>query len=124
MTYTEIEMSEYLQPTNEMLTIFEKRRLFAIKNRMIEIPSNFPKSKSESYCVCGTREDMTHIYNCKMLNSDEPNLNYEKIFNGNIGEQIAIFRRFENNLKMREQILNKNLPCDPNTVIRCTISHG
>ena len=98
--------------------------MFAIKNRMIEIPSNFQKSSLKRYCFCGKKEDMLHIYNCEMFNSDQPNLKYEKIFDGEIFEQIQVYRRFETNLKKREQIINENPPCDPTTVIRCTFSNG
>ena len=47
---------------------------------------------------------MSHIYSCEYLNIEEIQLEYEKLFNGNISEQISIFRRFENNLKARNKI--------------------
>ena len=34
-------MAEYLLPENRLLSIAEKQRLFAVKNRMTNIPSNF-----------------------------------------------------------------------------------
>ena len=119
-------MSDFLLPTNDELTISEKRRLFAVKNRMIEIPSNFPKSKIKSDCSCGQEEDMTHIYNCEILNSEKPNLKYDRIFNGSICEQIEVFNRFEENMKKRENILNEKRtisPSDP-PVIHCSNSNG
>ena len=51
--YPNLEMADYLLPTNEKLTIEEKRNLFAIRNRMVEISSNFSKSEHEPTCVCG-----------------------------------------------------------------------
>ena len=38
--YNGIETAEYLMPNNE-LNIEEKMRIFSIRNRMINIPSNF-----------------------------------------------------------------------------------
>ena len=103
IVYSSMQMSEYLLPTNEKLTIDEKRRLFAVKNKMIDIPSNFPKGRSESetICFCGQREDMNHIYECDIYN-EEVFSNYEEIYNGEINEQITIFKRFEENFEKRK----------------------
>ena len=89
MKYSRMEMSEYLLPTNKNLTIDQKRRLFAIKNKMIDIPSNF-SSKTENRCQCGSVENMEHIYLCETLNQETRILPYEKIYNGNINEQITL----------------------------------
>ena len=38
---------------------------------------------------------MEHIWNCEKLNSDEIETgNYQRIFNGNIAEQIETFKKF------------------------------
>ena len=87
MKYTEIEMSDYLHPTNVNLSIAQKQNMFAVKNRMIEISANFPKGNLETKCQCGKIEDMAHIYICELFNSENPKLNYENIFNGNLIEQ-------------------------------------
>ena len=53
------QMSEYLLPTNDILTIDEKRRLFAIKNKITNLPMG--KSKSVTICFCGQRHE-THLW--------------------------------------------------------------
>ena len=59
-----------------------------------------------------------------MNNGERKNeLEYEKIFEGNISEQIKVFRKYERNFEKR-RILKENqkknqLPGDP-IVIRCT----
>ena len=35
--------------------------MFAVKNSMINIPANF-----SSKCECAVREDMYHVYNCRL----------------------------------------------------------
>jgi hypothetical protein len=62
--YTNIEMADYLLPENDWLTIDEKQQLFAVRNRMTEIPSNFPKPGGKPTCLCGAEESMKHIFNC------------------------------------------------------------
>ena len=104
-------MSEYLSPLSN-LSIDDKRRLFAVRNMMIDIPANFSKSNENIKCICGEQENMAHIYQCGFLSSDKLNIEYEKIYNGNIHEQIEVFRKFENNLKIRNNSRNP-LPCDP-----------
>ena len=88
--YSDLSMSEYLLPTNSELTIEEKQRLFAVKTRMTDIPSNYPKPEVKYFCHCGLTEDMRHIYFCELINEGkQPNMEYEKIYTGNISEQIV-----------------------------------
>ena len=115
--YTSIRMADYLVPNNSRLTISEKQQMFAIMNRMVKISCNYPQNNKIDLCYCGQEETMEHIYNCKILNEEEPIISYNQIFKGNIGEQVTILRRFENNMKQREQIQKENLhvilDCDP-----------
>ena len=116
-------MAEYLLPTTT-LTICEKQQMFAVKNRMKEIPVNFSKPNIANKCICEQQEGMKHIYQCEVMNNgEEPEVEYEKIFEGNISEQIEVFRKYERNFEKR-RILKENqkknqLPSDP-IVIRCT----
>jgi hypothetical protein len=118
--YKNLSMAEYLLPYNNKLTIVEKQNLFSVKNRMVWIPANFPKPNTEYKCICGRKEDMIHIYNCKILNNgSETKLEYQKIYTGTISEQIEIFRKFESNMDTREKLLNEDTsPRDP-PVIHC-----
>ena len=118
IVYSDMDMAEYLQPITCTLTIEEKQNLFAVRNRMIEIPDNFPNTEIKPTCWCGETEDMSHIFNCKLLNEGViQKEQYENIFNGNIKQQIRIFRKFENNMGKRETIKNRKneteLPSDP-----------
>jgi hypothetical protein len=45
MKYSSLEMSEYLQPINNELSTEQKREMFSIRNRMLDIPYNFPGKK-------------------------------------------------------------------------------
>ena len=79
---------------------------------MINIPANF-SSKCEANCKCGQREEMSHIYECKIYNGNQqPITPFEKIFNGNLREQHEVYNKFKQNMEMRtisEKISN---PCD------------
>ena len=98
-------MSEYLLPTNSELTVEQKQRLFAVKTRMTNIPSNYPKPGVTYTCPCGQSEDMQHIYFCEIIKEEkQTNLDYEKIYNGNISQQIEVFRKFETNLERRTEL--------------------
>ena len=109
--YKNLEMSEFLLPFNSKLNINEKRKLFEIRNRMTSIPNNFGK---EEKCVCGKMENISHIYSCEILNEKKTTISYNEIYNGNLNNQIEIFRRIENNLDERRKMKNENnFPCDP-----------
>ena len=113
ISYSSLEMAEYLMPFNNILNIEEKQKLFEVRNRMINIPFNF-SSKSEYECKCGKKEDMEHIYICEIYNEeDRPILPYVKIFNGNLNQQIEVYRKFKQNLEKRGKVTSN--PCDLNS---------
>ena len=60
-------MADYLLPNNNLSNL-DKERIFAIRNKMIEIESNFLSGKKETFCFCGEKEEMPHIYYCELLN--------------------------------------------------------
>ena len=47
--YACIKMAEYLQPLNNKLSIEQKREMYAARNRMVNIPYNFPKKKHKHH---------------------------------------------------------------------------
>ena len=117
--YISLEMSEYLQPINQKLSIEEKCEMFSIRNRMINIPYNFPGKNRENKCLCEKNEDMVHIFNCETYKKKETKLKYEHIFEGNLEQQIEVFKIFNENMKQRETLLNEiKPPCDLDE-IRC-----
>ena len=79
--------------------------------RMISI-----KDCHREECVCGENEENEHIYNCRLFNDEEAEESYEKIYNGTTRSQEKVLRRFENNLKKKQEI--NSIPCDP--IVRST----
>ena len=60
---------------------------------------------------------MSHIYTCEFLNDEKSDNAYENIHTGNLSEQIEVFKRFEINIKRRNQIRlmrdeQNETPCD------------
>ena len=65
---------------------------------------------------------MEHLYECNTLNENDPILPYQKLYCGNINEQIQVFKRIEKSMEKRQELKNsgEKLPCDPE-VIRCVV---
>jgi hypothetical protein len=61
---------------------------------------------------------MQHIYECEELNTNsmDKSLHYEKIYNGNISDQIRVFRKMEVNLEKLEDMRKPETPCDPDEI--------
>ena len=57
-------MSKFLLPTNINLTLEQKIRQFATRNKMIDIPHNCPKSKKKTICFC---RNIENIDECEMF---------------------------------------------------------
>ena len=85
--------------------------MFSVRNMMIDIPANFSKANRDMKCICGEIKTMKHLYICEQLSSETSELEYEEIYNGNIDEQIRVFRRFEQNFEVRNKLKNSS-PCD------------
>ena len=67
-------MADYLLPNNSLKNIEDQRYLFAIRNKMIDIPSNFGKTVK---CNCEEIESMSHIYECSKMSKEEKTINFE-----------------------------------------------
>ena len=108
MNYLKIEMAEYLMPNDEQLSIEGQRYIFAIRNRMVNVPVNFPKNQSEVKCACGVKEDMQHIYLCEYWNKQIEPKEYTYIFSDKVKEQVEVYKRFKANIEIREKYLSEN----------------
>ena len=97
--YQEYQMADYLLPNNSLKNIEDQRYLFAIRNKMINIPSNFGKTVK---CICEEIESMSHIYECSKMSKEEKTINFEKIYNGKLREKVIVLEKFRNNMKIRE----------------------
>ena len=100
--YSCLKMAEFLLP-NEYLSISEKRQIFSIRNRMVNIENNFRSKMKTSTCPCGQIEDMKHIYICKIYEREEENITYEKIYEDDLRKMKRLNERFQRNLEKREQ---------------------
>ena len=116
MEYNEIKMADYLMPNRENLTIKDKRYIFAIRNRMIQIPDNFPlknRNLVENCIICGEKENMQHLYSCKWDQENEK-YEYENIFGNNLRKMKNVYLSFKSKYENWENHKNmKNHPCDP-----------
>ena len=103
--YTELKMAEYLLPSYEKITIEEQRNIFSIRNRMVAIPSNFPKNKKEEICVCSKIENMKHIYQCEFWNkeNEKEKPTFESIFGDDISVLVKVNKQFQINYNRREK---------------------
>ena len=115
-------MSEYLQPFNKLLTIEQKREMFEVRNRMVNIPSNF-SSNNETKCECGKIEDMVHIYECEIFcDNKQPTIPYGQIFNGSLKEQILVYTKFSENMKTRMKNKQQSYPCGQYDPLLCPVT--
>ena len=112
ISYSCLEMAEYLLPHNSVINVEEKCEMFGVKNGMTDIPYNF-SSNSQTKCVCGKLEDNLHIYECELYNvKQQATIPFMKIFNGNLSQQNEVFKKFMKNMDTREKMKTTSYPCD------------
>ena len=70
-------------------------------------------------CVCGEIENISHIYECKLLNQIETKISYNEVYNGNLNNQIEILRRLEKALEKRIELKTNIFPCDLRDPLDC-----
>ena len=119
--YKELKMADYLLPSYCPITIDEQRSIFGIRNRMVNISSNFSKGMKKEICPCGLEENMKHIYICKLWSKGNENHKpkYEIIFSDNVSEQIKMNKYFIMNYQEREEyeIKNKEKETKPHAIL-------
>ena len=89
---------------NDHLNNEERKRIFSIRNKMINIPANFvSRGKNTNKCICTQTEDMEHIYKCIILNEQTPEIKFEEIYGDNITKIKKIQERLKNNLDVKNR---------------------
>ena len=91
---------------------------------MFEISENFPGNIMPSTCSCGEKETMIHLYKCEKLNCESnPEIEYEEIFGNKIRNQISVFEKIEENLKVRQKYMKikEDSPCDLRDPLTCIV---
>ena len=103
ISYTRLQMRNYLLPNKFGLSITDKHILFSIQNRMINIFENVPSKKLPKYCPqrCNVIDKNEHLYQCEKLNMKTPTASYIQIFEENSYIQTKIFNTFKENMKRR-----------------------
>ena len=93
---SELKCQKYLLP-NRILTWDEQVQIFSYRSRMNELKYNFG---GEDLCICGSRLDNEHLFNCEVLSEGKPsNTEYKLIFNGSIKQQKDIIQILNRNMK-------------------------
>ena len=79
---------------------------------MLNIPANFvSKEKNKNKCICQQIENMEHLYKCKKLNEEKPEIQFEEIYRENIVKMKKIKERLEKNIdKKNEKEISHGIP--------------
>ena len=100
-------MQPYLR--NDELSIEEKKLMFRLKNRLIDVKVNFKKKyKDELECrLCSyPEESQSHLFVCPEILSDDKlrddlkNYSYDEIFSNDIQKQTHLIRTWKHLLNM------------------------
>ena len=106
-----LKMKRYFLSSNVKASKEEIQMVFKLRSRVTDLKTNF-KNMYESYecTACGNEEEsQKHILECRELlkrNKDiKENPVYEKIFEGNISQQINIAKIFKENMQIKEKMM-------------------
>ena len=97
----ELKCQEYLKP-NSILTLKEQLNIFSYRSRMNKLEYNYPGNKKTDICPCGIMMTNQHLYECKLLNSVDKKVHFNKIFDGRLTEMQYIVKILEENMKKFE----------------------
>ena len=85
---------------------------------MTDVKMNFKGKNSEFECEICEKENETqkHMLECKELlhmeNKEKTIPKYESLFFGNVKEKIEIARQFKQNMKIRENVIERKKELD------------
>ena len=112
LCYEELKMQEYLKSSS--LQIGEKKLLFQLRTRMLDVKENFKHAYPDHVCpLCGSENDsQQHLLDCVTISEDassmiDPNVKYSDLFSNDVSKQAQITRLFRSQLKKRRHFLQK-----------------
>ena len=112
LNYEQLKMQSYLGGSD--LETSDKKFLFQMRCRMIDVKSNYKNNHSDLSCaLCGTREDdQKHVMECPILINNTSdistgNMNYDDIFGDDVIKQAKIVRIFRNLWKKRKNLMKE-----------------
>ena len=101
--YEILKCQSYLLPHSN-LSLEDQRLMFLLRTKMNNLPTNFSGSKCDPYCFtnCGQILNNKHLFECIQINKGQKcSLNYEKIYNGTLYEQIEVLNKMKLNILRR-----------------------
>ena len=106
LEHNRIKMQKYLQPNSQNYTKEVAQLIFEIRGKMTSVKTNFKGKYNEFECrACKVeQEDQKHVYECKKLNQEVIETEYEKIFNGTVREKVRLAQRFKTNIEILEKL--------------------
>ena len=117
--YPKFELQGYLQ--GNTLDTREKKLLFQLRTRMVDIKINFKNSHTELSCpLCGLVDDsQEHVLVCSALMKDTSfvasgAVKYSYIFHSDVTKQSAVARIFLTLWNSRKKMIKKG--CHPQVV--------
>ena len=113
LNFENLKMQNYLG-SNELETL-EKKLLFQIRTRMLNVKANFKNNHSDLSCplLCGHKEDnQQHILECPILLQNinditTDKIEYDDISSSDISKQIRALRIISNLWKKRKTMMEK-----------------
>ena len=90
MNDLKIKMTQYLMPNDEQLTIDGKRYIFAMRNRMVNVPVYLSLNQCKLKCASGRGVKQILMWI----------LEHTYIFSDNVKQQV--YKRLESNFEIRE----------------------
>ena len=109
--YESLQMAEYLLPEAN-LDILDKLEIFSLRTEMNSNPYNFGK-KTSCEIGCPEEQNNQHIFYCSKVNIEENKLIFEHILNGSTFEKVNVLRKFQENMKKRNHLLDSATPVNP-----------
>ena len=92
--YSKLQTGDYIMPNKIITCIEDKKLIFNIRNELL-----FPSFGEPKICKCKNKLNTLHLYECKILNSEEKSINFDRIFDGNLKEIKFIISRIKHNLQ-------------------------
>ena len=107
--YSDFKLADYLDPDNEDLSMEEKKWMFRCRVEDIEIKGNHRWKYPNIFCFSCKKniaETQKHLLTCEYLLGKNEKLtyipDYDKLYNGNLEEQIYLIRILKENFKLRQ----------------------